>query len=150
MLKFTDITCKPDIGKLFAYGLEIGSFDGQYLRVVIDYKSYLVHRVIWFMTYGDWPETIDHENKDKTDNRISNLRSVTQQENTKNCGMGTNNTSGFTGVYWNKNNKKWIANICVDRKTKYLGSFKLIDEAIARRKAANIEYGFHENHGAIT
>ncbi|MDW6181640.1 HNH endonuclease [Escherichia coli] len=83
----------------------------------------------------------------RSDNRLSNLRLVTHQQNAQNQKRKITNSSGVTGVYFNKERCKWIANICVDGRTKYLGIFASIIDAIAERKRAEKELGFHENHG---
>ena len=54
---------------------------------------------------------IDHENRNKLDNRRRNLRLATFSQNNANCGRRRNNTSGYKGVYWNKKTKKWQARI---------------------------------------
>ena len=47
---------------------------------------------------------------------------------------------GYTGVYWNKANKKWCSNIRVNNKPIYLGSFDLIEDAVKSRKEAEQKY----------
>ena len=64
--------------------------------------------------------------------------------------MNKNNTSGHTGVYWYSQRKKWVSEIFADGRKISLGYFKDKEEAIQARKQANIEYGFHENHGKTT
>ena len=113
---------------------------------VLGEKRY-AHRVIWAMVHGEWPDHIDHINHNKSDNRISNLRSVTHQENHMNRSIGKSNTSGHVGVVWHKKSNKWGAKIVVNGKSKHLGLFTDISDAIAVRAAANIEYNYHENHG---
>jgi len=61
--------------------------------------------------------------------------------------MQNNNTSGVTGVYWNKRDRKWQAMIKVNNKQIHLGYFEGKTEAITARKIAEIKYGFHPNHG---
>ena len=112
-------------------------------------KQYKAHRTIWAMHYGTWPDReIDHINQDRSDNRISNLRIVTSQENNRNRSMTPNNTSGHVGVYWDKNREKWAAQIMVSGKNKFIGYFTDIEDAAAARTDANAKYGFHINHGA--
>jgi hypothetical protein len=108
----------------------------------------LAHRVAWALHYGEWPDDqIDHINGVTDDNRISNLRVVTNQENQKNRTMSSNNTSGITGVVWDKFRRKWRARITVNGRKLGLGRFKTLEEAAAARKEADIKYGFTERHG---
>lgn len=111
-------------------------------------KSYTAHRVIWAIVHGEWPKNqIDHINGIRDDNRISNLRAVSAAENQKNMRLHSHNTSGACGVVRCKRRGKWVAQIMVNGKTKYLGCSEDFDEAVAIRKAAQSEYGFHPNHG---
>lgn len=106
------------------------------------------HRVIWAIYYGEWPtDQIDHINGVKNDNRIENLRAVTRQENGKNQKLYNTNTSGVTGVYWQKKALKWRAQITMNGRLLCLGRYVKKDDAIAARKAAELEHGFHVNHG---
>jgi hypothetical protein len=116
-------------------------------------RSYKIHRLIWCHVYGEWPEknlVIDHINGDGKDNRIQNLRLVTQSENNKNSSRPKSNTSGVIGVSKRRDNGKWIAQIQGNYKKIFLGSFDNLEDAIAARKEAEIKYGFHENHGRET
>lgn len=118
-----------------------------YLRCGIYNKEYYLHRLAWLYVYGVIPENIDHINHNKTDNRISNLREVTNTENLRNMTKSKANTSGITGVSFLKTKKKWAAQICVDnqRMRRYFDTKK---EAIKQRKEWNEIYGYHKNHGA--
>ena len=118
-----------------------------YLLIWVFDVLYRVHRIIWLWVHGEMPKHIDHINGDKLDNRIKNLRSVTHKENHRNQSMPRNNTSGVCGVSWHKRDKKWVAYIKVNGKTISLGYFSDKNEAIKARKQADIDYGFHENHG---
>lgn len=82
-------------------------------------QQYL-HRII--MNPPD-DKVVDHINGNKLDNRKSNLRVCTNQENTMNRGKNKNNSSGYKGVYFNKQNQKFRAEIWIDRKKKFLGHF---------------------------
>lgn len=105
-----------------------------------------VHRIIWIMHHKrDIVGEIDHINQNRSDNRIENLREVTNKENMKNQTKYTNNKSGVTGVERKKN--RWVASIRVDGKLLFLGSFIEKDDAIEVRKAAELEHRFHGNHG---
>ena len=121
-----------------------------YLTVQINKKVYLLHRIIWFMVYGKFPENdIDHINGDRSDNRLSNLRDVCHKENLKNKRRQKNNKSGVVGVGWYNKLGKWKACIMVDGRTIHLGYFYKKSKAIKARKDAEKEYGFHENHGRV-
>jgi len=65
----------------------------------------------------------DHINHNTFDCRKQNLRECTNQQNCCNRKLSKNNTSGFKGVSWNKQMKKWQARIWKNRKVIYLGFF---------------------------
>jgi HNH endonuclease len=108
---------------------------------------FIAHRVIWALNYGEWPNEIDHENHIRSDNRIKNLKSVTHSENLRNARIRSDNTSGVVGVCWSKKHSKWQAQIFVNSKNIFLGCFVEKLTAISVRKAAEIKFGFHSNHG---
>jgi hypothetical protein len=119
-----------------------------YFKGGVSGEAYLAHRVVWAIYSGSWPENeIDHINGNKLDNRIENLRSATRQENGKNVPIGSRNTSGTIGVHWREDQSRWVASINKNGKLKHIGSFKSKDEAIQARAKANLEYGYHANHG---
>jgi hypothetical protein len=94
--------------------------------------SLLGHRVAWAIHYGEWPiDQIDHINNIRTDNRITNLRPATKEENNRNMVIGRRNTSGIKGIRWLKDRKKWVAKICFQRKHMTLGYFSGKEEAAA-------------------
>jgi len=100
-------------------------------------KDVGVHRFI--MNCPDSMD-VDHINHDKSDNRKSNLRIATRSQNSMNRGLQDNNTSGVTGVYWNKGRKKWEVQIGVNSKTIFLGHFTNFDDAVKARKEAENKY----------
>lgn len=109
---------------------------------------YRAHRVAWLLTYGEWPKAgIDHINGNPSDNRISNLRAADQALNCRNQAMNRRNTSGVTGVSFDRKMKKWIAQITVNMKTIHLGCFDDFALASAARLAAQREHGFSDRHG---
>ena len=120
-----------------------------YLAVMVLGVLYLTHRIIWVWWHGEMPKNIDHINGIPSDNRIENLRSVTNAENHKNLSIRTDNTSGTIGVFWNKASKKWLAQISIKGKNTHLGCFSDKNKAIKTRKQAEIDYGYHENHGKV-
>lgn len=119
-----------------------------YGRVAVLGKRYKAHRIVWALHYGEWPkDQIDHINGVRNDNRIENLRDVTHKENCRNVRRLDSNMSGVAGVRWAKRRRKWEAGIGVDNKWFALGYFDLFADAVAAREAAEVEYGFHPNHG---
>jgi hypothetical protein len=111
-------------------------------------KLQRAHRVSWAIHYGEWPgQVIDHIDGDPANNRIENLRDVSRSQNQRNMKMRKDNTSGVVGVCWDKRARKWQASITLDGRTKGIGNFKSKADAIAARKAAEIDHCFHENHG---
>ena len=142
----------PDTGvftrKILLGGQMPGSIAGNnhhsgYIYISIKKKHYSSHRLAFLYMHGYMPEQIDHINGIRDDNRIINLRHSSHEINMKNKAKYKNNTSGYAGVVWRKDTKKWRVIIG----TISLGSFKDKDEAIRVRKEAEIKYGYHENHG---
>ena len=92
-----------------------------------------LHRLITNAPKGMY---VDHISGNTLDNRQSNLRVVKNSTNLRNGRLRPNNTSGMTGVWWNTSKNRWVAEIKVNYKKMYLGSFKTSDEAaIARIEA---------------
>lgn len=121
-----------------------------YRGLTFNKKRYFVHRLIWKIeTEKDPMCSLDHINGKKTDNRFCNLREVSHRENMLNQKIRKTNTSGITGVCFDKAYKKWMAHITVNGKFKFLGRFENKKHAIKARKKAEKEYGYHKNHGRI-
>lgn len=111
-------------------------------------SSYKGHRLAHLLYYGDWPKgQIDHINGVRDDNRIENLRDIGPKENARNAKLSVNNKSGCHGVNWHSAAGKWQARICENSHRVVLGYFEDLEEAISCRKLAEVEYGYHKNHG---
>jgi len=107
-----------------------------YLKTFIDGKSYYNHRLVYLLYHGYFPENfVDHINRNKSDNRVSNLREVSRSCNLRNTGNPKNNTSGVKGVYFLKKENKWAAKIPLNKKMRSLGIYKSKEEAICARLA---------------
>lgn len=127
------------------------SKDG-YTTTCVTYNSKLlsvfVHKLLWFIAYNKLPACqIDHINQVRTDNRISNLREVTSAENNQNRRMASHNASGVVGVYWNKEDRRWVAKVTFNGEVFRLGGYKDIDDAEIAVKTFRKEKGFTELHG---
>ncbi|NOR58447.1 MAG: HNH endonuclease [Sulfurimonas sp.] len=119
-----------------------------YMRVKIDGKNYLLHRLAFLYMEGEFPVgQVDHPNHIRDDNRWCNLRKVTQTENQRNASLRKDNKTGFTGVRWHKLNRKWNSSCSVNGSVISLGSYVTFYAACYARHAANVKYGFHANHG---
>lgn len=128
-----------------------GSKSNGYVRIKIDGKMYQAHRLAWDTLHPDDllgpDDEIDHIDHDKTNNRGGNLRKVTTQQNMQNKSLYACNKTGATGVEFLRKEGIWRARIRVKTILMGLGRFKTFEEALSVRKAAEIEYGFHTNHG---
>lgn len=133
----------------YKIGDEVGHKDKRtgYRVVEIKGRGILVHRVIWYMLKGIWPEhTIDHINGIRDDNRIENLRDVPQQVNQMNTKTYNTNSSGCIGIRSHRNGR-YEARITFKGVTETLYSGYDLLEAVCARKSAEIRLGFHKNHG---
>lgn len=166
------LRCDPETGKLYwnhrgqKYFSDIGSFkkwntryagnecfkfknELGYMTGKIFNVNYKAHRIIWVIENGRWPECeIDHINGIRDDNRIVNLRCVTKSENARNSKMRTTNKSGVQGVHFNKLVGKWEAYIWDDGKI-ILGYYSDKEIATKVRRDAEVELGYHPNHGRM-
>lgn len=153
MLHYDDdtgvFTWKIRMSQSVRSGDKAGYMDDEgYWRIKIDGQLYGAHRLAIFYCFARYDELeVDHINGIRDDNRLVNLRSVTNHENNKNKALHKNNTSGVIGVGWRKARSCWQSTIMVNKKTLYLGNFHNFDDAVKARKDAEKKYGFHENHG---
>lgn len=119
----------------------------KYLITKVDRQKVRLHRLAYFYMTGHWPNVIDHINGDGTDNRWLNIRNVNHEQNCKNTKLIKSNKTGIHGVFWYKG-KTWMAYISSGRKKIHLGYSDSFFEACCMRKSAELEFGFHKNHGA--
>lgn len=118
-----------------------------YLRIRVCSRKYQAHRLAWLYVNGTWPkDQLDHINRNRSDNRISNLRDVTNKQNHQNRSKSSNNTSGHPGVSWHKRYSKWQARIRHNYKLIHLGYFDTKEEALSARKAAEKFYWATPKH----
>jgi hypothetical protein len=137
------LTWRVSRGSRAAAGSTAGSVSKQlgYVMVRFAGRLYYVHRLIWLHQTGDWPDQIDHIDRDRANNRWINLRNVSDAGNKQNLPMPRNNTSGVTGVYWHAQRGKWAASIHAFGRKHSLGLFD--DLAAAAEARAVGKRAFH-------
>lgn len=126
---------RTDSGKKYRYvGIKGGKIRG--------------HNLAYLIFYGALPKgEIDHIDGNGLNNKLENLRDVTHYENGRNMRLHSTNTSGISGVSWDKNNSAWACCISDDRKRIFLGRSADFFEACCLRKSAEVMYKYHKNHG---
>jgi hypothetical protein len=109
-------------------------------RVIkIGFRTYPAARLAWLYMTGEWPEvTVDHEDRDHSNDRWSNLRLATKAEQARNQILHSHNTSGILGVY--QRGGKYCATIKFNYRQIWLGTFDTEEQAIDARRAAELEY----------
>lgn len=101
-----------------------------YLGVTINYRRYAAQRLIWVIAYGQWPSHgVDHANRQRSDNRLENLRAATPGENQQNKTASRTAASPLLGAYRDSERGGWLARIQVNGKVKHLGRFATDIEA---------------------
>ena len=143
------LSCNTETGQVFwkepngtkcKAGTEAGSMrsDG---RVFIRLKGHQLYRyrVVWYFATGKYPKKqIDHKDRNKANDSYSNLREVSNELNSWNKGANCNNKTGYKGVYQSGN--RFIANIHMKGKTKYLGTFPTALDAFRYRELVESDY----------
>lgn len=106
-----------------------------HLQIGLFCKTYMAHIIAWMHYYGENPtEHIDHIDGNPANNRIRNLRLANQTQNMMNSKLRRDNTSGVKGVYWRNKEKKWAAQLTINKKVTPLGFFDHFEEAVVVRK----------------
>lgn len=101
--------------------------------------TFKAHRLAWLYVYGELPPAdIDHINLNRADNRLMNLRAATRSQNCANKRARADSQSGHKGV--SPRGSIWVAQICVDRKVRFLGNFTRQEDAVAAYAQAAAEH----------
>lgn len=125
-------------------GSEAGTISTGYVRPMVDGQRYLAQRLIWFYMTGEWPPTqVDHEDRDRANNRWTNLRLATKKQNGENRKLHKNSKTGFRGVAYEPTAKKYRASILHNGARYWLGSHDTIVDAVAARLRAERDLFTH-------
>lgn len=127
-------------------GARVGSLDRHgYLKANVCGRTVRLHRLAIFYVTGEWPPAdVDHENRNRADNRFNNLRPATRSQNRANSPAMRTSKSGIKGVAFVPKIQKWRAVITCGGITHRLGSFPTAEAAAEahRAKAAELFGGF--------
>jgi preprotein translocase subunit SecF len=120
---------------------KIGVFTKQkYLKITINDKTYLLHRIIYIMFHGNLNEQIDHIDGNSNNNRIENLRKATNSQNNQNKPISKANKSGFKNVSWSKQKKSWKVQIDISNVKTFFGYYKDLELADLVAQEARNKY----------
>lgn len=123
-------TWKENRKRLAIKGSVAGSKNGSgYIHISLGGRLYLAHRLAWFYAFEEWPEkNIDHIDKNRTNNRLDNLRDVSQSINIHNADTSSRlSKSGFKNA--RKVGNRWQSEIKINGKSIHLGMFSSGEEA---------------------
>ena len=144
-----EFTWKNDRGRLAKKGQKAGCISQNgYIVIKIKSKAYKAHRLAWLYVYGEFPtKDIDHINGDKSDNRINNLRDVSERYNCYNRTSRQDTKSKIKNVTWHKRQQKWNVTISHEGKVKHIGSFD--DLELAELVAIEARLKYHGEYAKV-
>lgn len=130
-------------------GSVAGSSDSYgYSRIKVGSRPYKAHALaVLFMTGALPVGVVDHINGDPADNRWANLRVCNQSANLRNTALRSDNRTGLHGVHWDSSMSRWVATIRESDGRRTRKNFSVFFDAVAWRKAKEIQYGYAEAHG---
>lgn len=118
-----------------------------YVQICIKSVLMSAHQLAFLYMEGKFPPNqVDHIDHNRSNNSWKNLRKVTRDQNLQNQKFHSNNTSGVTGVS-RHGNDRWLTEISFRGTAVYRKSHKSFHKAVAIRKALEVFYGYHKNHG---
>lgn len=122
---------RTTVGTISVYGYRIITING---------TKYRSGRLAWFYMTGEWPtQEIDHDDRDKINDKWDNLRDLFRSENALNRDLQSNNTTGVRGVYWSEERQKWVVQVKKDGINYSGGRFDSLSEAIVVRDSVALE-----------
>ena len=121
-----------------------------YIRIRIDGVYHYAHRLAWMYVHGEWPPAdLDHINRNRVDNRLSNLRLATRRENLRNRSASRSSATGVKGVDYHEGMKKYRVRIRSEGRRITIGYFGSVEEAaLAYEKAAAEHHGKFAAHNS--
>ena len=144
-------TYNKETGKICnRYGREVGTINARgYININAVIKnagesvncSIRAHQLAWVLETGKYSEQLDHRDRDRTNNKWTNLREATTLENNRNRKVFDKSRSGVTGVIWQAQRKQWQAYIIVNNRNIHLGFTPSLFEAVCLRKSGELKYG---------
>lgn len=130
-------TCNIETGEVFnSWGKPCTTLNKGYVQLHTTHNGkrvkLLSHHLVYYVATRQIVDCIDHVNQIRNDNRITNLREVTTQQNQFN--------TKAKGYYWNKRDKKWKAHITLNGEKIHLGYHSSEQDASNAYKEAKIKY----------
>lgn len=124
------VTTSPNAQMGNEAGCIVKSRNTFYKKIVINGPVYFAHRLAWLYMTGSFPQKeLDHIDGDGLNNKFNNLREATRSQNGANSGTRKNNKLGVKGVYHDKINGGYVAQIGFKNQLFYLGYFKNLEAA---------------------
>lgn len=133
-------------GKVAGTKMDKGS-GKYYWKIAVNSVQYLAHQLAFLYMEGYIPDFIDHRDSDGLNNRWSNLRIATSEDNNRNRRQSSRNTSGMKGVSWDKSRNKWVAHIMAGDKKVFKRFTCKGDAEEFIIKTREILHGEFTNHG---
>lgn len=132
------------------WGRQVGTVNARgYINITarVEHKGAIVecairaHQLAWVLMTGNYCEQIDHKDRNKLNNKWTNLREATTLINNNNRKVFDKSKSGVTGVIWQAQRKLWQAYVIVSNRNIHLGFTPSLFEAVCLRKSGELKYG---------
>ena len=126
-----------------AAGVIAGTKDlNGYITISVDCRRYYAHRLAWLYTHGVFPVQIDHKDRDRSNNALSNLRAADNSQNGANKSKPPESRQRYKGVRMMKGSSRWSARIKHGGKEIHIGTFATEEDAMkAYNERASLLFG---------